>query len=141
MQYGKFSIGKVSEETGINIETIRYYEKIKLLDPPPRSTGGRREYDISAVKKLHFIRNSRSLGLSLDTIRSLVELNNEPQDCATVMDVAQAHLTEIRSKRQALERLETTLQKYLLSCEQNANQTCPLIEVLWQSKIQSDLNR
>ena len=65
-------IGALSEQTGCHIETIRYYERIKLLPKPQRTEGGHRLYDREQVKRLVFIRRSRELGFSLDEIRTML---------------------------------------------------------------------
>jgi DNA-binding transcriptional MerR regulator len=67
-------IGKLSFLSGVNIETIRYYERIKMLPAPPRAANGRRVYDPSHLRILGFIRRSRELGFSLDEIRALIRL-------------------------------------------------------------------
>ena len=68
------SIGELSRRAGVNIETIRYYERIKILPAPPRTTGGRRAYGPAETRSLTFIRRSRELGFSLDEIRALLAL-------------------------------------------------------------------
>ena|SRR5688572_13163482 len=67
-------IGRLSRLTGVNIETIRYYERIKMLPAPPRTASGRRVYDSTHLRILAFIRRSRELGFSLDEIRALIRL-------------------------------------------------------------------
>jgi DNA-binding transcriptional MerR regulator len=69
-----FPIGELSRLTGVNIETIRYYERIKMLPAPPRTTSGRRVYGPSDLRVVAFIRRSRELGFSLGEIRALLRL-------------------------------------------------------------------
>jgi MerR family mercuric resistance operon transcriptional regulator len=71
---GNLSIGEISRRTGVHIETIRYYEKVKMLPPPPRTEGGRRVYGSSQMRTLTFIRRARELGFTLDEIRNLLGL-------------------------------------------------------------------
>ena len=66
--------GVVAEQTGVNIETVRYYERIGLLPEPPRSVGGHRLYDEDLLRRLNFIRRSRELGFTLDEVRGLLRL-------------------------------------------------------------------
>src|SRR5262249_19972867 len=68
------AIGQLSKLTNVDIETIRYYEKIGMLPPPPRTEGGRREYGRLQTRMLVFIRRARELGFSLDEIRALLRL-------------------------------------------------------------------
>ena len=67
-------IGELSKLTGVHIETIRYYERVKMLPKPPRTVGGRRVYDRAHVRRLGFIRRSRELGFSPDEIRALLRI-------------------------------------------------------------------
>ena len=76
------TIGNLSELTGVNIETIRYYERIKMFPAPPRTAGGRRVYDATHLRILAFIRRSRELGFSLDQVRALIRLNATRSDAA-----------------------------------------------------------
>ena len=70
----KMPIGELSRVTGVNIETIRYYERVKMLPAPPRTASGRRVYGSNEARLLAFIRRSRELGFSLDEIRALLRL-------------------------------------------------------------------
>ena len=74
MRAQHFPIGAISAETGVNIETIRYYERIGIMPAPPRTQGGQRAYSEAHFKRLIFIRRSRKLGFSLDEIRVLIGL-------------------------------------------------------------------
>src|SRR4051812_14275392 len=93
------SIGHLSRLTGVNIETIRYYERVKMLPAPKRTGGGRRVYGSNDKRVLAFIRRSRELGFSLDEIRALLDLG-APKDasCPEVKAIAGAHLAGVRAK-------------------------------------------
>src|SRR5215472_12318463 len=96
---GTLPIGQLSHLTGVNIETIRYYERIEMVPPPPRTASGRRLYDGTHVRMLAFIRRSRELGFSLDEIRALIRLGGpEKVSCRQVRDIASQHLDNIRAK-------------------------------------------
>ena len=125
-----FTIGRLSAECGVNIETIRYYERIGIAPIPSRSVGGRRIYDRNAVRRLSFIRRGRELGFSLDDIRSLMGLEDRRPSCARVYEIAQRHLDEIRSKIDDLKRLERTLSIAARSCSRGNVPDCPLIDAL-----------
>jgi MerR family transcriptional regulator, mercuric resistance operon regulatory protein len=86
------TIGTLSRLTGVHIETIRYYERIKMLPKPPRTFGGRRTYDSTHVRLLAFIKRSRELGFSPDDIRALLQLGGpEKASCRQVRDIALDH--------------------------------------------------
>ncbi|HYS89904.1 MAG TPA: MerR family transcriptional regulator [Bradyrhizobium sp.] len=84
-------MGTLSKRSGVNIETIRYYERVKLLSPPPRTASGRRVYDSTDLRILVFIRRPRELGFSLVEIRELLRLGEpEKASCREVREIAVA---------------------------------------------------
>ena len=104
------AIGQLSRLSGVNIETVRYYERIKMLPPPPRTPSGRRVYDSTHFRTLAFIRRSRELGFSLEEIRALMRLGGpEKATCREVREIAAHHLEDIRAKLNDLKRLERLL--------------------------------
>jgi len=125
-----FKIGALSDHTGVNIETIRYYEKIGLLPPPPRAASGHRVYDQGNAKRLMFIRRGRDLGFSLDEVRSLLGLEDKPPSCAEVHALTARHLAGIREKIAGLKRLERTLSKVAKECDDALTPDCPVIDAL-----------
>ncbi len=125
-----YKIGALSDHTGVNIETIRYYEKIGLLAKPPRAPSGHRVYDGALAGKLRFIRRARDLGFSLDDIRSLLGMEDKPPSCAEVYELTENHLANIRAKIADLKRLERTLSKVAEDCEKTATPDCPIIKAL-----------
>jgi MerR family transcriptional regulator, mercuric resistance operon regulatory protein len=119
----ELTIGKLSELTGVNIETIRYYERIKMVPPPPRTASGRR--------MLAFIRRSRELGFSLDEIRALIRLGGpEKATCREVRKVAAHHLQDIRAKLADLRKLEHLLAKTVAQCSGKTVPDCPVLDIL-----------
>jgi MerR family transcriptional regulator, mercuric resistance operon regulatory protein len=124
-------IGKLSFLSGVNIETIRYYERIKMLPAPPRAANGRRVYDPSHLRILGFIRRSRELGFSLDEIRALIRLGGpEKATCREVRTIAAHHLEEIRAKLDDLRRLERVLAKTVAQCTGKTAPDCPVLDIL-----------
>ena len=98
---GSLSIGALSQQTGVHIETIRYYERIKMLAAPPRTAGGRRVYGERHRRTLGFIRRARDLGFNLDEIRALLDLDGSGRaSCAEVREIASWHLANVRAKLQ-----------------------------------------
>ena len=82
----------LSKKTGVNGETIRYYEKIGIMPDPPRSTKGYRSYDDAHVKRLKFVMRSRDLGFSLEEVRGLLGLvDDRSRTCAEVQIIADQH--------------------------------------------------
>ena len=130
------TIGGVSRETGCNIETIRYYERIGLLSDPPRSAGGHRLYNPEHVKRLTFIRRGRQLGFTLDQVRQLLSLvDGGVFTCEDVQRIALAHLDEVREKIADLERLEIALSSMAEQCSGGQVPECPVIDALFAGSI------
>jgi MerR family mercuric resistance operon transcriptional regulator len=128
---GGLTIGKLSELTGVNIETIRYYERIKMLPPPPRSGSGRRIYDSTHLRILVFIRRSRELGFSLDEIRALIQLGGPAKaTCREVREIATHHLEDIRAKLRDLKKLERLLAGTVAKCSGRTAPDCPVLDIL-----------
>lgn len=128
-----FTIGKLSSKTGVNIETIRYYEKASILPAPPRTVGGHRLYDEEHYKRLMFVRRSRELGFSLDEIRTMLDMvDGENLTCAEVKDVTVKHLEDIRDKISDLKKLEKTLKAIASQCKGNKTPDCPMIDALFK---------
>ena len=125
-----FSIGALSRRTAVNIETIRYYEKIGLLPPPPRTEGGHRLYPVAHLKRLVFIRRSRELGFTLDEIRNLFGLVEGGRPCGDVKEAALTHLKDIRRKIADLRKMERTLADTAARCKGGTAPECPIIDVL-----------
>ncbi|MBI2712903.1 MAG: helix-turn-helix domain-containing protein [Rhizobiales bacterium] len=125
------TIGELSKLTGVNIETIRYYERIKMLPLPPRTAGGRRVYDPTHFRILAFIRRSRELGFSLDEIRALIRLGGpEKASCSQVREIAAHHLDGIRAKISDLRKLERLLAKTVAQCTGSTAPDCPVLDIL-----------
>ena len=103
-------IGKVSQETGLTVDAIRFYEKERLLRKPPRSEGGFRLYSERDIQHLLFIRKAQELGFSLAEIRELLLIQDEGVEaCTHVRDLIQNPHSSVREKIHALQRLERNL--------------------------------
>jgi MerR family copper efflux transcriptional regulator len=111
------SIGALARQAGCTVPTIRYYEEIGLLPAAPRTDGGQRLYGEAALRRLSFVRRCRKFGFSIEQVRELVSVVNEPdRPCVEVRDVAAAHLREVRQKLVELQELEASLSNFVGSC-------------------------
>lgn len=129
------SIGALSRLTGVHIETIRYYERVKMLPAPPRTEAGRRTYDQSH-RTLAFIRRARDLGFGLDEIRALMDLDGSRRaSCAEVRKIASLHLVSVRAKLADLARLETILSETVAQCAGNLTPKCPVLDILDSERV------
>jgi len=129
-----YAIGQVSRETGVNIETIRYYERIGLLPKPDRTAGGNRQYNQDQLKRLFFIRRARDLGFSLEEIRGLFEMVDRSDfSCSQVHDLTAAHLGSVRQKIANLKKLEKALAGMVAECSRGDLPDCPILETLFEA--------
>lgn len=125
------AIGELSRLTGVNIETIRCYEKIKLLPAPLRTEGGHRLYGPRERRTLAFIRRARELGFTLDEIRALLDLGGPGKaSCVEVKEIAAHHLDDIRAKIADLKKLERLLASTIAKCSGRKVPECPVVDIL-----------
>jgi len=125
-----FTIGQLSQRTGANIETIRYYERIGLL-PVALRQGRYRSYDKTDVARLGFVRRSRELGFSIKEVRALLDLAaGGHESCAEARYLAAVHLNDVRSRIADLRRMERTLATTVRACDLGDDAECPLLETL-----------
>ena len=130
-EVGDLTIGMLSRRTGVNIETIRYYERIGIMPAPPRSHGGHRIYDAGHLKRLAFIHRSRELGFSLDEVRALLALvDGGDYTCGEVHAMTMAHVADIRGKIADLRRMERVLTDMAARCEGGDIPDCPVLDAL-----------
>ena len=125
------TIGRLSKEAGVKVTTIRYYESIGLMGEPDRSESGQRQYGNEAVQRLSFIRHARDLGFPMDSVRTLIELQMQPdQDCAAVDVIARDQLADVRKRLNQLEALEAELKRMITLCAGGKVGTCQIMAAL-----------
>ncbi len=130
MGHDGIAIGELSRQTGCNIETVRYYERIGLL-PKPSRRGTYRRYEAGDVGRLAFVRRARELGFTLDEVRALLMLASGGQDaCADVRKIAAAHLAAIRAKIADLRAMERAPAQAVRGCDAGEMAGCPVIDAL-----------
>ena len=113
-----FSIGTLSDRTGVKVPTIRYYEDMGLMPPAERTAGNQRRYTRTGLDRLGFIKHARDLGFSIDAIRALIDLHDHPdKSCAAATAITQAQLADVRARITRLKRLETELTRIAQSCD------------------------
>jgi len=127
-----YAIGEMSRKTGVNIETIRYYERTNLLPKPDRTRGGNRQYNYEQLKRLKFVRRSRDLGFSIAKIKALLEMvDGVDLTCGEVHDMTIFHLSNVKTKIADLRQLEKTLKKIAAECSKGDLPDCPIIDTLF----------
>ena len=126
-------IGELARSVNVNVETIRYYQRIKLLELPEKPYGGMRSYSDQDLQRLRFIRRAQKLGFSLKDIRELLDLSSS--DCERVEKLAAEKLSEVKAKLRQLRSIESILAKTVEQCaRRKSDQPCPIIETLTELK-------
>jgi MerR family mercuric resistance operon transcriptional regulator len=118
----------------MNLETIRYYERRRLLPKPPRTTSGYRQFSPDAARRLRFIKRAQELGFSLDEVRDLLTLGTDPrQNRTTIRARAQVKIDDINRKIAALTAMKETLHELVNRCEHcGPSAECPIVASLDQ---------
>lgn len=128
-----YPIGRMSQKTGVNIETIRYYERIAVMPKPDRTAGGNRQYNDEQLKRLFFIRRSRELGFSIEEIRALLEMVDHNEfSCGEVHDLTSSHLDTVKEKIASLKKLESALTSMVAQCNRGDVPECPIVDTLFE---------
>lgn len=133
-------IGRVSKQTGLSVDAIRFYEKQHLLERRPRTEGGFRLFTSQDIRRIQFIRRAQRLGFSLPEIRELLVLQgDEHEACSHIRDLLQAKVAIVRTKMRELEVLERQLTGSLRKCERQLRASgeshggrCPVLEEISQ---------
>jgi len=127
----EMAIGELAKKTAVKIPTIRFYEQIGLLPPPPRTMSGQRRYGAAEVDRLNFIRHARELGFEMDDIRELLTLTSQPQgSCHQADSIARNHLLEIDKRIKQLKSLKKELARMIDECGHGHVCDCRIIEAL-----------
>jgi DNA-binding transcriptional MerR regulator len=122
----------LAQRAGIGPQTIRYYERIGLLEEPPRNRAGHRVYEPADLARLVFIRRAQELGFSLEDVRELLSLRlKQVAECSHVERRAKRRLVDVRNRIRDLEIMEQGLRELIASCRENPfKANCPIFEVL-----------
>lgn len=130
-----FTIGELGRRAGVNLQTIRYYERRKLLFPVDRKASGYRLYDEGALKRLVFIRHAKELGFTLEETRELLGLRVAPasstEACERMKSKTSTKIRSIENRILALESVKKVLKELLSSCEKRLpTEECPILRAI-----------
>jgi len=124
------SISRVADAAGVNLQTVRYYEREGLLPPAPRTAANYRAFPPESVRRIRFIKRAQELGFTLQEIRELMALTPEAgDDCATVRALAKEKVSQIKAKVASLNRMRRTLERLIRECpgEGGTLDRCPIL--------------
>jgi Hg(II)-responsive transcriptional regulator len=124
--------GEVAAKAGVNVQTLRYYERRGLLDEPARRASGYREYSPDAVQLIRFIKRAQELGFTLAEVEDLLRLRNDDEPvCAEVRSAAESKIENIEEKIRHLRGMKRALGALVASCvTKSSSRHCPILEAL-----------
>ena len=132
---GQFTIGGLAGRAGVNLQTVRYYERRGLISPVGRKESGYRLYNADTLKRLKFIRRSKELGFTLEEIRGLLDLRIEPAQskdvCNRVKAKTSIKLTIVEEKLKTLNSVRKVLKGLLDACDRRSpTEQCPILKAM-----------
>lgn len=124
--------GQLAEQAGVNVETLRFYERQGLLPEPPRRPSGYREYPPDTVQRIRFIQRAKELGFTLREIKGLLELRVDPDTtCTQVRNRAAEKIADVKQKISDLKAIERALKKLMNTCRGTGPLgECPILKHL-----------
>ena len=126
----ELTIGRVATAAGVNVETIRFYQRRKLLEEPTKPLGGVRRYSAEMVARIRFIKRAQQLGFTLDEVQNLLALE-DGQSCRKTHDLAVTKLAVIEARVADLNRMRRMLKTLIAECEASSGRiACPIISTL-----------
>jgi MerR family mercuric resistance operon transcriptional regulator len=124
------TIGQLAQQGGVNVETIRYYQRRGILEEPSKPQHGFRSYPAIAVRRVHFIKRAQNLGFTLEEIRTLLDLD-QSHACRETRSIAEHKLRVIDQKIEDLSQIRTSLSRLVEACDaSSADASCPIIHLL-----------
>lgn len=140
-----FRIGEVATLASVSIDTVRYYERRKLLPRPARSGGGFRLFTLETVERVKFIKQAQELGFSLDEISELLTTGGT-QECQRVRDLLRGKLTELDERMRMMREFRRTLAQHLAACEKELEERgskaqCPVLVNLSRAQTKKEVKQ
>ena len=131
MEQTEFRIGELATRTGVSIDAVRYYERLKLLPRAGRTAGGFRLFGPESVERVQFIKQAQELGLTLDDIKGLLATGGA-EECRNVRDLLSKKISELDGKMTAMKSFRRTLARHLSACERELethgdSACCPVV--------------
>ena len=126
----ELTIGRLAAKAGVNVETIRYYQRRGLMSEPAKPANGQRHYGAEAIKRVRFIKRAQALGFTLEEIGGLLDLD-EARACSETRELAARKLEVIENKLADLKAMRQALARLLRQCDSGAaSGACPIIHAL-----------
>jgi len=133
---GTYTIGRLAAAAGVNVETIRYYQRRKIIPEPARPAGGTRRYSDSDAQRLRFIKRAQLMGFALAEIASLLDVRAR-RSCQKTRDLAASKIQHVDVQIRELRQLRRELARLVTECNSNVDEaSCPIIDQLASDKKQ-----
>lgn len=125
-------IGQLAAEAGVNVQTVRYYERRGMVTEPPRTASGYRRYGLEALDRIRFIKRAQALGFSLRQIEELLALRaDSPFACPAVEARTRAKIEDVEQKIRELEAMKRVLERLAAACAaREPTEECPVLEMI-----------
>lgn len=132
--------GQVAKEAGVNVQTLRYYERRGLLPEPPRRDSGYRAYGPNSIALLRFIKRAQEVGFTLSEVEMLLHLaQGGPADCEAVKELAHQKVLDLDRRMESLHAMRVSLERLVETCDRpKRSRECPLIEALGGGSVGGD---
>ncbi len=132
MSKSELRIGEIAARAGVSVDTLRYYERRRLLSRAPRTTGGFRLFSAETIDRVRFIKQAQDLGFSLDEIGQLLTTGGGATECWNMRDLLKAKLTDLDERIKAMRDFRRRLAHHLAACESELSEhgeaaRCPVI--------------
>lgn len=132
MRSSSLRIGEVAARSGVSVDTVRFYERRKLLPPAPRTEGGFRLFPPEVVEQVRFIKQAQELGFSLDELSELLTTKGGAAECRQMRDLLMTKLNDLDKRIETMRSFRRKLTRHLAACESELNERgeaarCPVI--------------
>jgi len=132
---GALQIGEIAGLAGVSVDTVRYYEKLKLLPTAARTNSGYRVFSVQTADRIRFIKQAQEMGFTLDEIRQLFVSDGGENQCKSVRDLIQVKLTQLEDRMRQMKSFKGFLNRHLVACENELTAhgkaaSCPVLTTI-----------
>ena|SRR6476646_2284807 len=133
MEQTEFHIGEIATRAGVSVDTVRYYERLKLLPQAKRTSGNFRVFGLESIERVQFIKEAQELGFSLDEIKGLLATGGA-EECRRVHDLLSDKLLELDERLASMKKFRRVLARHLAECERELREhgqdaCCPVVAI------------
>ena len=135
VENGSLQIGEIAALAEVSVDTVRYYEKMKLLPMAARTNSGYRVFSVETADRIRFIKQAQEMGFTLDEIKQLFISGGGENQCRNVRDLLQVKLTELEDKMREMKSFKGFLNRHLIACENELDAhgkaaSCPVLTTI-----------